>query len=228
LASHQPHRRRAPRPSAHLNEVFYATRRARGKGETSPQCTDASGRCQERYPPTPSLTNPFPSDHPQVPTKQQGRKRAREREKPLSGLNIDELLGTTTKRARVDPRNPIPTFKQTLATTDDVSTFQTAVNDLAKVVYSLITNSVGDSRYGQAIECIRVMREEMTELEEPAIFNGFMRELKKKIFAGELNGNRRDMWMKMRMNRVGLIDQKLSPFSEVQEEEAREFFKPPA
>ncbi|KAF2503180.1 putative Ku family DNA helicase [Lophium mytilinum] len=167
------------------------------------------------------------SDVKKVPPKQQGRKRTREREKPLSGLNIDELLSGQPKRARVDPSNPIPTFKQTLATTDNIDTFKIAVADLAKVVYSYITNSVGDSRYGQAIECIRVMREEMTELEEPALFNGFMQELKTKIFREELNGNRRDMWMKVRMNRVGLIDQKLSPFSEVTEEVAREFWKPP-
>ena len=93
---------------------------------------------------------------------------------------------------------------------------------MAEIVYSNIKNSLGDSGYGRAIEAIRIMREEMTEFEEPEIFNNFVRELKKDILGGKLNGERRDMWWKIRANRLGLIDKRLSPLSEVGEEEAKE------
>ena len=153
--------------------------------------------------------------------KQKGRKRAREYEKPLSGLDVEELLGHE-KRTKISPENAIPEFKQVLATTEDLQTIKFAMKQMAGIVYSNIKNSLGDSGYGRAIEAIRIMREEMTELEEPEIFNNFVRELKKDILGGKLNGERRDMWWKIRANRLGLIDKRLSPLSEVGEEEAKE------
>lgn len=163
-------------------------------------------------------------DVKKVLPKQKGRKRAREYEKPLSGLDVEELLGHE-KRTKISPENAIPEFKQVLATTEDLQTIKFAMKQMAGIVYSNIKNSLGDSGYGRAIEAIRIMREEMTELEEPEIFNNFVRELKKDILGGKLNGERRDMWWKIRANRLGLIDNRLSPLSEVGEEEAKEFLK---
>lgn len=163
-------------------------------------------------------------DVKKVPPKQKGHKRAREYEKPLSGLDVEELLGHE-KRTKISPENAIPEFKQVLATTEDLQTIKFAMKQMVEIVYSNIKNSLGDSGYGRAIEAIRIMREEMTELEEPEIFNNFVRELKKDILGGKLNGERRDMWWKIRANRLGLIDKSLSPLSEVGEEEAKEFLK---
>lgn len=66
------------------------------------------------------------------------------------------------------------------------------------------------------------MRDEMIEIEEPAVYDGFVRELKRKLLAGELGGDRREMWEEIRKNRLGLVEKGHSESSEVGEEEAKE------
>lgn len=165
-------------------------------------------------------------DVKKVPPKQKGRgKRRREdREKPLSGLDVDELLGNP-KRVKVDPSNLIPSFKQVLAVIDDLDVIQSAAEEMGKNIRNFISNSIGESGYGRALEAIRVMRDEIAELEEPEIYNTFIRELKTEILEGKLKGDRREMWWRIRGSRYGLIDRKRSGVSDVSEEEAAQFYK---
>ncbi|KAF1834420.1 SPOC domain-like protein [Decorospora gaudefroyi] len=165
------------------------------------------------------------ADVKKVPPKVKGRgKRQRtDRDKPLSGLDVDALLGNP-KRVKIESSNLIPSFKQALLAADDIDAIQEAADDMAKEIRSLISNSVGDSAYGRALEAIRVMREELTELEEPETYNSFVKTLKDDVLSGKLNGNRRDMWWRIRGNRYGLVDSKRSAFSPVTEEEAKRFY----
>lgn len=71
------------------------------------------------------------------------------------------------------------------------------------------------------------MRDEMIEIEEPAVYNDFMRDLKRELLAGELGGDRRDMWEEIRKNRLGLVEKGQSESSEVEKEEAKEVSPPP-
>lgn len=71
------------------------------------------------------------------------------------------------------------------------------------------------------------MRDEMIEIEEPAVYNGFIRGLKSKLLAGELGGDRREMWQEIRKNNLGLVEKRHSEGSEVGEEEAKEVSSPP-
>jgi ATP-dependent DNA helicase 2 subunit 2 len=160
-----------------------------------------------------------------VPPKVKGRgKRNRaERDKPLSGLDIDALLGNP-KRVKIDSSNLIPSFKNALAASDDLETIQEAADAMASEIRALIKNSVGESGYGRALEALRVMREEITELEEPEIWNAFIRGLKADLLEGKLNGNRKDMWWKIRGSKYGLVDRKRSLVSDVTEEEAAAFY----
>lgn len=160
-----------------------------------------------------------------VPLKVKGRgKRNRaERDKPLSGLDIDALLGNP-KRVKIDSSNLIPSFKNALAASDDLETIQEASDSMGTEIRILIKGSVGDSGYGRALEALRVMRDELTELEEPEIWNTFIRGLKADLLEGKLNGNRKDMWWKIRGSRYGLVDRKRSLVSEVTEEEAGAFY----
>ncbi|KAG9190954.1 hypothetical protein G6011_09042 [Alternaria panax] len=166
------------------------------------------------------------ADVKKVPPKVKGRgKRQRtHRDKPLSGLDVDELLGNP-KRVKIEANNLIPSFKQALAASDDLDTIQEAVEGVAKEVRNLVSSSVGDNAYGRALEAIRVMREELTELEEPEMYNTFVVQLKEDILGGKLNGNRRDMWWKIKGNRYGLVDSKKSYVSSVTEDEARRFYE---
>lgn len=160
------------------------------------------------------------ADVKKVPPKQKGRKRTRDVDKPLSGLNIEELLGKE-KRSKINADNAIPEFKQILSTTEDLSQIRDAVKQMAVIVQTYIRHSVGTSAYARAVEAIRVMKEEMVEFELPDLFNDFIRDLKKQIMAGELGGDRSEMWYNIRVNKLGLIDKKLSELSDVTPEEAK-------
>ncbi len=65
----------------------------------------------------------------------------------------------------------------------------------------------------------------MIEMEEPRIWNEFIRGLKGKLLGQELGGERREMWWEVRKHKLGLIEKKTSQPSSVTEEEAREFLK---
>ncbi|KAI9803657.1 MAG: ATP-dependent DNA helicase II subunit 2 [Piccolia ochrophora] len=157
-----------------------------------------------------------------VPPKTKGRRRNRDAFKPLSGLNVEELLGRE-KRIKISTENAIPEFKQMLATTEDPNAIQDASKQMSTVVLTHIKGSFGDSNYGRALEELSTMREELLALEEPNIYNTFLRDLKKQLLAGELGGDRREMWWEIRKSKLGLIDHKHSEHSDTNEEDAQRF-----
>ncbi|PNY23283.1 ATP-dependent DNA helicase II subunit 2 [Tolypocladium capitatum] len=158
-----------------------------------------------------------------VPPKAKGR-RQRETAKPISGLDVDALLGAERK-GRVSEANAVPDFKRALASTEEISEIEDAAKQMGTIVRSLVTDSFGDSKYSQALECIGVMREELMNLEEPGLYNSFVRDLKKSLLSGALGGDRRDLWFKIRWSRLGLVEQEQSEASDVTLEEAEEFYK---
>lgn len=155
-----------------------------------------------------------------MPPKAKGRKN-RETIKPISGLDVSALLGEE-KRGDISAENAVPDFKQALAATDEIGEIEDAAKQMGAIARTFVTDSFGDSKYPQAIECIGVMREELTKLEEPQVYNSFVRDLKKSLLSGELGGDRRDFWFKIRYSRMGLVDSKLSEASNVTPEEADE------
>jgi ATP-dependent DNA helicase 2 subunit 2 len=105
---------------------------------------------------------------------------------------------------------------------DNLSVIEEAAKQMGIIIRSLITHSLGDSGYGRAVENLTVMREELIEMEEPGLYNDFVVDLKKKLLAGELGGDRRDMLWEIRKAKLGLIEKKTSEVSNVTEEEAME------
>ncbi|KAI9816454.1 MAG: ATP-dependent DNA helicase II subunit 2 [Pycnora praestabilis] len=162
------------------------------------------------------------ADVKKVPPKHKGRKRDRNYIKPLSGLNVEELLGRE-KRTKISHENAIPEFKQMLATTEDLGAIQDAAKQMSGIIRSQIRHSLGDSGYARAIEGLSVMRMELIAMEEPGAYNLFITDLKKELLASELGGDRREMWWEIRVGKLGLIDEKESPLSNVSEEDARSF-----
>ncbi|PHH89096.1 hypothetical protein CDD83_6639 [Cordyceps sp. RAO-2017] len=163
------------------------------------------------------------SEVKKVPPKAKGR-RQRESVKPLSGLDVDALLGEK-KKGQVSRENAVPDFKQAVASTEDISQIEDAAKQLGAIIRSLITDSFGDSTYAQALECIGVMRDELTQMEEPGVYNSFVRDLKKGLLSGALGGDRRDFWYTLRCSRLGLIDKSQSEMSDVSSDQAEEFYK---
>jgi ATP-dependent DNA helicase 2 subunit 2 len=154
-----------------------------------------------------------------VPPKAKGKRR-REAVKPISGLDVDALLGE--KQDTITPENPIPEFKRILDSSDDLAVVEDASKQMGSIIRSLVTDSFGDSKYAQAMECLGVMREELINMEEPKLYDAFVTDLKKKLLSGALGGDRRDFWFKIRFAKLGLIDQSQSEVSTVTVEEAQE------
>lgn len=116
----------------------------------------------------------------------------------------------------------MPEFKQLLAATEEVSEIEDAAKQMGTIISTFVTESFGDDKYPRALECLGVMREELISLEEPGLYNTFMRGMKKKLLSGDMGGDRRDFWFKVRWGRLGLIDNKQSEVSDVTPEEADE------
>lgn len=151
----------------------------------------------------------------------QSRKRNRNEVKPLSGLDVDALLGVKKKKAKISADNPIPEFRQILDKAEDLDVVRDAVKQLSNIIDEQIKNSFSDLAYGRALEEISVLRDEMTEFEEPGIYNAFLRALKSKLLSDELGGDRKEMWDLIRKNHLGLVEKKTSERSSVTEEEAK-------
>lgn len=157
-----------------------------------------------------------------VPPKTKGRKRQRETEKPLSGLDVDALLNAEPKRTKISPENAVPEFKQMLSRAESVDTIHDAVKQMAVIIEAQIKHSLGDANYERVVEGLGTMREELVDYEEPALYNDMIRRLKDKILNEELGGDRLELWWLVRKGKLGLIDRNTSERSEVSEDEAKE------
>ena len=96
---------------------------------------------------------------------------------------------------------------------ENISGIRDAVTQLGSIIETRVKDSFGDINYERAIE-------EM-EIEEPAIYNEFVKTFKTKLLKGELSGDRRDMWYGLKKAELGLIDSKQSESSTVTKEEAK-------
>ena len=66
------------------------------------------------------------------------------------------------------------------------------------------------------------MREELVGLEEPGMWNEFLRGLRAKVLEGELGGDRREFWWEVRRKGLGLVTKNEMGLSDVEEDEAKE------
>ncbi|KAI5859390.1 SPOC domain-like protein [Durotheca rogersii] len=163
-----------------------------------------------------------------VPPRAKGRVEKANKPKPISGLDVDALLGQPqNKRKRIDSKNAIPEFKQMVEYASEEVEIEDAAKQMGDIVCQLITDSFGDSGYDQAIENLGVFRDTMVKWEMPALYNSFLKNLKKRLLSGELGGDRRELWWQMKGARaaLGLIDNNISDSSNVTPVEAAEFFK---
>lgn len=152
------------------------------------------------------------------------RKRFRgQQEQPKSGLDIAALLSdrSAANNNHISSENAIPEFKQILDAAENIETIHDATRQLGDIIRKWIASSFGDNTYDQAVEAVRVMREECISLEEPGVYNDFVLDLKHKLLKEELQGDRREMWWRIRVNKLGLIEKKTSSASEVDEVEAK-------
>lgn len=163
------------------------------------------------------------ADVKKVPPRTQSRKRNRDEVKPLSGLDVGALLGSKPKKPKITPENPIPEFRQALDVADSIEGIRDAAQQLSAIIETHIKDSFGDIAYPRAVEELKVLRDEMIDLEEPAIYNDFIKDLKQKLLTEKLGGDRREMWWEIRKAKLGLVEKRVSEQSNVGEEEAKLF-----
>lgn len=162
------------------------------------------------------------ADVKKVPPKAKGRKRTRETEKPLSGLDVDSLLHQE-KRSKISANNAIPEFKQTLAQAENIEAIKDATKQMMVIIEDQIRHSLGDANYDRVIEEMGTMRDELISYEEPTSYNDFLGQLKDKLLQEKLGGDRQELWWLIRRNKLGLVVQRESDLSKVTEAEAKEF-----
>ncbi|KAI0528068.1 Ku70/Ku80 N-terminal alpha/beta domain-containing protein [Xylaria bambusicola] len=161
-----------------------------------------------------------------VPPKAQGRKAKGDKPKPISGLDIDALLKQPeNKRAHISPDKAIPEFKQKVEIADDQADIEDAMKQMGAIIRGIVTKSFGDQDYERVVEHIGVMKETAIDYEYPDLFNSFMVDFKSRLLSGEFDGNRRELWWKIKSVKLGLIDDNASEPSKVTPEEAAAFFK---
>jgi ATP-dependent DNA helicase 2 subunit 2 len=158
-----------------------------------------------------------------VPPKTKSTRGRREQIKPLSGLDVDSLLDRKSlpKGPKIDPQNAVPEFKRMLRSATNYDESGHAMKEMAMVIRSQITKSLGDREYEQQIENMRVFREELIIFEYPEQYNTFVRDLKTRLSNGELGGDRREFWFEVRKNKLGLIDNWSADGTNVAEEDAK-------
>ncbi|OAL30921.1 hypothetical protein AYO20_08506 [Fonsecaea nubica] len=170
------------------------------------------------------------ADVKKVPSKVKGRRRYRDREaeKPLSGLNVEDLFRKTRPstehgKVRISANNAIPEFKQLLDSTDDMEIVKDAVSQMQKILENLARSDFGGQNYPRIVAGLGEMRQELLGFEEPMLYNTVVRELKHKIFDEQLGGNRRELWWAIRKSKLGLISKDEDERSSVDASEADEF-----
>ncbi|TVY18689.1 ATP-dependent DNA helicase II subunit 2 [Lachnellula arida] len=159
-------------------------------------------------------------------------KRTRDQIKPLSGLDVNSLLNSQKPRAarKITMENSIPDFKQLLEATVSSSEIHDLVTQMAKIIYKMVANTAIGGSFDMVTENMRVLRSQMMDLEMPEIYNGFIRDFKQKLVAGELfenefASNKRELWFRVvKSKRLGLIDTEVSEHSDISKEEAAQFY----
>ncbi|RMZ80226.1 hypothetical protein DV738_g2773, partial [Chaetothyriales sp. CBS 135597] len=170
------------------------------------------------------------ADVKKVPAKVKGRRKYRETEKPISGLDIESLFrkekANQGEQTSISKDNAIPDFKRALAAPETDVAIKAAFGQMSAIIEDWVQSSFGDQNYDRAIEGLGVMRSEAVELEMPDLYNNVLSALKDKVVHDQLGGNRRDFWAKARWTKgLGLIDsQETDGVSTVSRNEAVAFW----
>ncbi|MCJ1315668.1 ATP-dependent DNA helicase II subunit 2 [Xylographa vitiligo] len=163
------------------------------------------------------------ADVKKVPPKLRSRKRQRDRVAPLSGLDVSALLATSRPTSKISPDNPIPEFRQMLETTEDPNGIVDAASQLISIIEKHIKDSFGDSNYHRVIAEMTALRQEMIEMEEPSLWNDWLKKLKEKLRSDGLGTGRDELWWRIRKDKLGLVVKSEMEVSDIGDDEARQF-----
>lgn len=144
------------------------------------------------------------------------RRDRRDAVKPISDIDVEDLLASArASRAShqlVDPANPIPSFKQSLDDTTEPNGQTKAAAQMGKIIEKRIMQcgdggDLGRMAHERVLEEMRVLREQMLDLDYAAWWNEWVSGLKERLLLkGELAGLRTELWGRISSERLGLVE----------------------
>jgi ATP-dependent DNA helicase 2 subunit 2 len=139
------------------------------------------------------------------------------REMELIQEKIDlDILSSKTKS--VGTKDPIKDFKE-MFQRKDVDLVDKAIDEMGKVVFKLIQDSIEDQYYEKSLNCIKELRKGCIDEEEIEKFNEFIRKVKTTYSGGRKN----DFWELIQKEKISLITHSESGGSEVTDKESEKF-----
>ena len=140
------------------------------------------------------------ADVKKVPPKVKGRKRYRDVEKPLSGLDVDALF-TAKKKTKISPDNAVPEIQADAGFRRQRRDHDGCCESDDNLVEKQISSGFGENNSARAIEYLGVMRKELLELEMPTLYKDAIGKLKEKVLSGKY-GPQTNFWYDVK--RAGL------------------------
>ena len=109
-----------------------------------------------------------------------------------------------------------------LETTEDPNGIVDAASQLISIIEKHIKDSFGDSNYHRVIAEMTALRQEMIEMEEPSLWNDWLKKLKEKLRSDGLGTGRDELWWRIRKDKLGLVVNSEMEVSDIGDDEARQ------
>ena len=109
-----------------------------------------------------------------------------------------------------------------LETTEDPNGIVDAASQLITIIEKHIKDSFGDINYDRVVAEMTALREEMIEMEEPDLWNDWLKNLKEKLSGNALGAGRDELWWRIRKDKLGLVVKSESEISKIGDDEARQ------
>jgi ATP-dependent DNA helicase 2 subunit 2 len=139
--------------------------------------------------------------------KKEKSRRERRKVQPASALDIDDLLNNSQfKRTEISVENAIPDFKALLDNAEREEEVKSIAEQMGSIIRKVVSGSVGDQSYQRTIEMLRVMRQELDDLEMPEVYNGFVEKFKVDLLGEKLGEGRNELWYLVRREKLGLLE----------------------
>lgn len=145
-------------------------------------------------------------------------KKAKKEDKEKPGLSLHALISGGTEQ--VGSITPTQDFSDMLQRRD-VDLVDKAIEQMRQHILKFVIDSIRDSHYAKAMECLIALRKGCIQEDEPDQFNAFLHEMKT-LFKDK---SRNDFWQLVNEQGISLIHRGESISSKVEKEESEAFFK---
>lgn len=129
----------------------------------------------------------------------------------------DMAQGAVTEVGSV---NPVSDFQKLVKGSDD-ATFKRVCTQMQKRIHQLVLESFGSQFFNKAFECLKSLRTESCQRQEPGQFNQFLRDTKQKL----KSTSKEAFWQKICQEKLSLISHAECSTSDVTAEDSKKFLQ---